>query len=88
MKFLIAFIALAVVAVSAKPGFFTDEPSTAAIASDVQPAIVNIGYAADDLNTMEGQLTPLTADTSVSTAATAITTAMDVADLENSFNTA
>jgi len=88
MKFTIAFIALAVVAVSAKPGWFTTDAGTAAIATGVQASITNIGYAADDLNTMEGQIMPLATDGTVKLAADTITTAMDVVDLENSFNTA
>merc|ERR1712055_224607 len=86
MKFMISLVTLALVAgINAAPGFFENEANGLTSIGEIQASITNIGYGADDLNTMEGKLEPLTTDVSVKAAETAITEAMDASDLANSW---
>merc|ERR1712212_396579 len=66
MKFLISFVALAIVAVCVDAGFEDTakfpEMTTINKIGDIQKSIGNINLAATDLNTMETNLEPLTKD--------------------------
>merc|ERR1712088_441172 len=86
MKFVIAFLALALVAVSAKP-FFEAQTGDLAKITPIQKSITNIGLGGQDLDVMEGKLDVLADDTTVAAAEAAIKTAMDKTALLNSFNT-
>jgi len=91
MKFAISLVVLALVAgINAAPGgpplgFFENPANGLGTVAAIQKSIVNIGYGAEDLEKMEAKLQPLTTDTSVGDAETAITTAMDKSDLANAF---
>jgi len=75
MKFLISFVALAIVAVSVDAGFEDTakfpEMTTINKIGDIQKSIGNINLAATDLNTMETNLEPLTKDENKATVTTA-----------------
>jgi len=89
MKFLISFVALAFVAVSVDAAWPSDAPDLNKIAG-VQASVKNINYAADDLNTMETRLAPLTVDDNInkiSAAEDALTDAVDKTPLLNNFKT-
>jgi len=92
MKFLISFVALALVAVSVDAGFDAfpeDQPEIKKI-GDVQKSIGNINLAATDLNTIEKNLEPLTKDENIAKvtgAETAVTTAVDKDEIKNDWVT-
>jgi len=92
MKFLISFVALALVAVSVDAGFDAfpeDQPEIKKI-GDVQKSIGNINLAATDLNTIEKNLEPLTvADNlaKVQLAETAVKEAVDKDAIKNDWVT-
>jgi len=92
MKFLISFVALAIVAVSAAPSFDTfpeDQPTIKTIGV-IQKSIGNINLAATDLDTMEGNLAPLTLAENakkVTDAEAAIKTAVDKETIANDWVT-
>jgi len=93
MKFLISFVALAIVAVSvdAAGEFFGTQSGALANLPAVQKSVENIGYGAADLDIMEDRLTPLTAaeaTTTVKAAETAITSAVDKANFDATYVTA
>jgi len=92
MKFLISFVALALVAVSVDAGFETfpeDQPEIKKI-GDVQKSIGNINLAATDLNTVEKNLEPLTKAENllkVTDAETAVKNAVDKDAIKNDWVT-
>merc|ERR1712055_222599 len=97
MKFMISFVVLVLVAgINAAPnadvsptrpkGFFENEENGLTKIGEIQASIVNIGYGAEDLNRMEGALTPLIDDESVAKSEEVIKEAMDADDLANAFN--
>merc|ERR1712001_37489 len=94
MKFLISFVALAIVAVSVDAAFDdeTKFPEMATInkIGAIQKSIGNINLAATDLNTMETNLEPLTEDVNkvtVETAETAVKLAVNKDDIANNWVT-
>jgi len=92
MKFLISFVALALVAVSVDAGFDAfpeDQPEIKKI-GDVQKSIGNINLAATDLNTVEKNLEPLTKAENllkVTDAETAVKNAVDKDAIKNDWVT-